>query len=214
MLPVIFVVISLLCCILFYFGTGKDKRLLWGSLLWMIATGLVSYTGYFENTAAKPPRLIFVMLPAIVLSVVAFNKVRRNKLNLTFLVAVHALRLPVELALFQLFLQKQIPILMTFKGWNFDIVIGITAIGILAVLLRAKTTLNRSFLVLWNLAGLAFLITIVTIAILSSPLPIQQFAFNQPNIAVFQFPYIYLPACIVPMVFLSHLLVLSNKDVK
>jgi hypothetical protein len=35
--------------------------------------------------------------------------------------------------------------------------------------------------------------------------PFQQFAFDQPNIAVLYFPFIWLPSCVVPLVLLSHL---------
>jgi hypothetical protein len=33
----------------------------------------------------------------------------------------------------------------------------------------------------------------------------QQIAFDQPNIGVMYFPFVWLPACIVPLVLLSHL---------
>ncbi len=40
---------------------------------------------------------------------------------------LHTVRLPIEIILFKLYLNKMIPQLMTFEGRNFDIVIGITA---------------------------------------------------------------------------------------
>jgi hypothetical protein len=48
-------------------------------------------------------------------------------------------------------------------------------------------------------------VNIVTIAILSAPLPFQQMGFDQPNVGVFLFPFIWLPALIVPLVLFSHL---------
>jgi len=50
----------------------------------------------------------------------------------------------------------------------------------------------------------AFL-NIVINAILSVPTPIQQFAFDQPNIAILYFPFTWLPCFIVPAVLLSHI---------
>ncbi|MEM9987092.1 MAG: hypothetical protein AAF804_18515, partial [Bacteroidota bacterium] len=49
----------------------------------------------------------------------------------------------------------------------------------------------------------------VGIAILSAPLPFQQLAFEQPNVAVLRFPYVLLPGVVVPLVLLSHLLSLK-----
>jgi len=54
------------------------------------------------------------------------------------------------------------------------------------------------------------LFNIVLTAILSAPLPIQQLAFEQPNIAVMYFPFVYLPGFIVPIVLFSHLVVISK----
>ncbi len=210
MLTITFVVITLLSFILYYFGTGKDKRVIFVSIIWLLITGTVSYSGYFKNTSDTPPRFLFVILASVVMTIFFYKKANKNNLNTRFLLAIHILRVPVEVILYQLYLQKKVPILMTFKAWNFDIVIGMSAMVLIGYLLISTKQLPRPFLVWWNLLGLVFLMFIVAIAILSSPLPIQQFAFNQPNIAVLEFPFIYLPAYIVPVVFLSHILLLRS----
>lgn len=40
---------------------------------------------------------------------------------------------------------------------------------------------------------------------LAAPTVVQQFAFDQPNVAILHFPFIALPGCLVPLVALSHL---------
>jgi hypothetical protein len=76
--------------------------------------------------------------------------------------------------------------------------------------------MSRKALLVWNLICLGLLINIVTIAVITAPFPFQQLAFDQPNIAVLYFPFIWLPACIVPLVLLSHLVcikvLLSKKE--
>lgn len=42
-------------------------------------------------------------------------------------------------------------------------------------------------------------------ALFSTPSPIQQFAFEQPNIAILNFPFSWLPTFIVPLVLFGHL---------
>lgn len=211
MLPFIFIGITLLSLLLFYYATGKDKRVLLLSILWILVVGVVSYSGYFTNTLAKPPRFLLVLLGAVLLSVFLFKRVNKDKRNANLLIAVHTLRLPIELVLYQLFLQKQVPILMTFEGYNFDIIMGISSIVLLVYLWLTKNRLSKTFILVWNMFGLVFLIIIVAIAILSSPLPLQQLAFDQPNIALLQFPFTYLPAFIVPIVFLSHILTIKSN---
>jgi hypothetical protein len=53
--------------------------------------------------------------------------------------------------------------------------------------------------------GVFFVCFILINGILSSELPFQQFAFEQPNRAVNFFPFILLPAVIVPIVIWTHI---------
>ena len=59
----------------------------------------------------------------------------------------------------------------------------------------------------WNLVGLALLINIVTIAVLSAPLPIRMFHNEPANTLVAFFPYIWLPTFLVQAALGGHLLV-------
>ncbi|WP_300666259.1 hypothetical protein [Fluviicola sp.] len=210
MLAVSFIFITYLALCFFYSGTGKNKQVLVISFLWITVVSLISVTGYFEDTTARPPRFLLVIIPGIGLSFWFYKKLKTTHLKQEFLLAVHLLRLPVELVLYQLFLNKQIPVLMTFRGWNFDILMGITAIFLLLYLIITRKNPARPFFIVWNIAGIFLLTTIVLIAILSSPLPIQLIGFDQPNIALLKFPFALLPAYIVPIVFLSHVLTLRN----
>jgi cytochrome c oxidase assembly factor CtaG len=107
-----------------------------------------------------------------------------------------------------------VPQIMTFEGWNFDIIIGLSAIAMLAWRWYSGKGISRRFYRIWNIAGIVFLTIIVTIAILSAPSPIQQLGFGQPNTAVSRFPYVLLPALVVPLVLLSHLLGLKSTGRK
>jgi hypothetical protein len=93
---------------------------------------------------------------------------------------------------------------MTFEGRNFDILAGITA-PFVAYVGITKGKLNKSVLLIWNILCLGLLLNIVINALLSAPSPIQQFAFDQPNVAILNFPYSWLPTCIVPIVLFAHL---------
>ena len=205
-----FLIITILTFTLFYLGTGKDKTFLILSVLWLTIVGIVSITGYFTDTLVKPPRFLLIFFGATILSIISYKIVRKNQLTPSLLLAIHALRLPIELILYRLYIEKKIPVFMTFKGWNFDILMGISALILLLYLLRSKNRLPKNLIVTWNILGLIFLLIIVTISILSSPMPLQTLAFDQPNIAVLHFPYVYLPAFVVPLVLLSHTLIIRS----
>jgi hypothetical protein len=139
-----------------------------------------------------------------------------DNLDLRFLLMIHFLRIPVEWCLYDLYQQAMIPEIMTFEGRNFDILIGISAILIYLITYTFKRY-NRALLIVWNVTGMIFLLNIVVHAILSVQSPIQQFGFEQPNRAVLEYPFVLLPAVVVPLVMLSHLVSLRklilNSDV-
>ncbi|MFN5557707.1 MAG: hypothetical protein ACK48F_15940, partial [Chryseotalea sp.] len=102
------------------------------------------------------------------------------------------------------YLAGLIPDLMTFEGYNFDIISGITA-PIIYFLYFVKGKISKSIVLFWNFVCLGLLANILTIALFSAKTPFQQFAFEQPNIGVTYFPFVWLPAVIVPIVLFSHI---------
>jgi hypothetical protein len=208
MTPIAFLIVTLLSLLLLYLATGRNKKLLLVFIIWQVIVGILSFLKVFEN---QPNLFPILIIGTFVLTFFSLKLIDKQKLNVKILLGIHILRIPVELILFQLFLQQKIPNLMTFKGWNFDILVGISALVILMYQLLTKRNINKPFLKVWNIVGIVFLFIIVSLAILSSPLPIQQLAFNQPNIAVLNFPYCFLPSCVVPIVLISHILLLKKQ---
>lgn len=93
---------------------------------------------------------------------------------------------------------------MTFEGRNFDMLSGLTA-PLIFYTGFAKNRVHKKLLLFWNLICLALLINIVVIAVLSAPFAFQLFSFEQPNIAILYFPFVWLPGVVVPLAALSHL---------
>jgi hypothetical protein len=118
---------------------------------------------------------------------------------------VHIVRIPVEITLFMLSTYKLVPELMTFGGRNFDILSGITAPIVYFICFKNSQLKNRRLLLIWNFICLGLLLNIVINALLSAPFPFQQFAFDQPNVAILYFPFTWLPCFIVMIVLYSHL---------
>jgi hypothetical protein len=210
MVSLSFVSIPLIALLLFYFGTGKRTRILVISVLWLIFSGTLAYTGFFRDVSSVPPPFALIFFGAVIISIVLY-RAAGSQTDTRFLLAIHILRIPVELALFRLFLDKKIPQIMTYEGWNYDVISGITALLLLGFILISRRYPPHWLMLGWNFMGLILLLTIVTLSVLSSPLPFQLFGFEQPNIAVVEFPVIFLPAFIVPVVFVSHLLMIRAQ---
>lgn len=199
---------TLLTVWLFYNAASKSKPVLFFLLTLLILQGILGSSGFYQVTASFPPR--FVLMPApgiltiVILSCTKKGRAFIDSLNVRKLTLLHIIRIPVEITLYYLFLEKLIPQLMTFEGMNYDILSGISA-ALLYYLVFIKRWVNQSALLAWNFAGLALLINIVVIAILCAQTPFQQFAFDQPNVGVTIFPFVWLPAIIVPIVLMAHL---------
>lgn len=204
---------------LFYRATNRSNLVLAFTFIWLVFQGIFSYKGFYLITNTLPPRFVLLIGPPLLLILVLFfTKWGRkfiDSLNLEFLTWIHAARLPVELILHMLFLYKLIPEVMTYEGMNFDIFSGITAPVVVYFGYR-KHAFSKTVLLAWNFLCLALLFNIVTMAVLAAPFPFQQIAFDQPNIGVLYFPFVWLPCFIVPLVLFSHLVgirrLLQNKN--
>ncbi|WP_158728727.1 MULTISPECIES: hypothetical protein [unclassified Flavobacterium] len=181
-----------------------------GLTIWLTIQAVLTLKNiYKSDTNSFPPKIILTgILPTILTIILLFATSKGKKFidslplkNITYL---NIVRIPVEIVLFWLFLNKAIPELMTFEGRNFDILAGITA-PIVAYFGLTKTKLNRQTILIWNFISLGLLANIVVNALFSAPSPIQKFAFDQPNIAILNFPFSWLPTFIVPIVLFGHL---------
>lgn len=170
--------------------------------------GLVGVWLAVTAFGSKPP---LVLLPPLVF--IFWVLLRRqsfiDQTDLKILTRLHAVRIGVETVLWMLFIEGLLPKIMTFEGWNFDILAGATAVVVSFYAFRSGTV-NRPLLGWWNVLALLLLINIVAIAILSGPTPFQRFGFGLPNMALSKWPYIWLPSFIVPAVFAAHAFVLSR----
>jgi hypothetical protein len=154
-----------------------------------------------------------MIFPPFLLIIIFFltpkGKAFIDGLSIEHLTLIHIVRIPVELVLYGLFLCKTVPIHMTFEGWNYDIIAGITA-PIVYYLGFGLQKIGAKVLLIWNVICLGLLLNIIAIAILSSPVDFQRLAFDQPNIAVLYIPFNLLPAFIVPIVLFSHLIAIRR----
>lgn len=212
-IPVVFILTTLFTVGIFFYAIVRaDAVSIAGKLLaaftlgWLIIQAVLALNGFFQNFYAVPPRTFaFGPLPFFLLTFVYLLFCRKflASLPLTVLTWIHVIRIPVELCLLFLFQNSLVPIEMTFEGRNFDIISGVTAPLVYFLAFR-NAKVNRWLLVAWNVAALALLTNIVTIAVLAFPSPFQNIGLNQPNIGVTYFPYVWLPSIIVPIVFFCH----------
>ncbi len=208
-LIVIFLLTVILTFLLFINAVKNKSTAAIVLVIWLAVTGILSFQKVFQDTSTIPPRLMIIIAPAILFIVLLLitksGKRFTDNIDVRKLTLVHIVRIPVEIILFMLCTHKLIPELMTFAGRNFDILSGITAPIVYFVCFKNSELKNRRLLLIWNFICLGLLLNIVINALLSAPFPFQQFAFDQPNVAILYFPFTWLPCFIVMIVLYSHL---------
>ena len=189
----------------FVSGSRRVLILLCG---WIAVQTLMANSGFYIVTGTLPPRMALAVGPPMVLIAGLFltrsGRAFLDRLDLRWLTLLHTVRIPVELVLHALFVAGLVPQVMTYEGRNFDIVSGATA-PIVALLAFRQGEPRRGLLLVWNIVCLGLLLNIIAHGMLSVPGPLQQFGFEQPNVALLRAPFIWLPSLIVPVVLLAHL---------
>jgi len=215
-IAIVFGITTLATLLLFYIAIKKStisQQANWiglGMITWLLIQTVLSINSYYLNTVGDiPPTFPFLgFLPTFLLMIILFNTVKGkafiDSLPLSQLTFLSVIRVPVEIVLWWLFIHNAIPELMTFEGRNYDILAGITA-PFVAYFGYVKAKLNNRILLGWNVVSLLLLINIVINALLSFPTVIQQQAFDQPNVGLLYFPFFWLPAFVVPVVFFTHI---------
>jgi hypothetical protein len=177
-------------------------------LAWLTLTWVVAQTGILRQwNRTPPPFMLLVLAIGAGAAAVAFGGLGQRLAQfvpLWALVAVQAFRLPLELAMHVMYERGIMPGEMTYTGRNFDIVSGVTAIPVAALVLTGLA--GRTLVAAWNVLGLALLVNVVTVAILATP-RIRYFGDDHLNVWVTYVPYVWLPAVMVLVALAGHLLI-------
>lgn len=201
-------VLTTVATLWFFYQSAKSRNALFGILIWMTLVGALGLFGFYQIENMTPPAFLFLLGPGVLFVFLHLLTARGrrfgDKQSLKWLTLLHIVRIPVEIVLYYVFLEGFIPDLMTFDGYNFDIVSGLSA-PVIYYAAFVRNWIGKKGLLIWNFVCLGLLVNILCIAVLSAPTPLQMLAFDQPNIGVTFFPFVWLPAVIVPIVLYSHL---------
>ncbi len=175
---------------------------------WLAYITTASLAGFFQS-GALPPRIpLGLVAPAFAFTIWFFASRRFHNIitaiPASWLVYAQVFRVMVELLLFSLYKQGILPVSTTFEGYNYEIIIGLSApiMGYLAV---TKQILPKWTLVLWNIAGLCTLATIVFIFISHAYRP-SMWTDGTLSINDFgAFPYTLLPGFLMPLAVFMHI---------
>jgi hypothetical protein len=185
-----------------------------GALLaWLAFQGLIAFRGFYLDLPQSPAKLLLLVGPPLaavaILLLTPRTRILLDAVPLGLLTYMHAIRLPVELVLWELYRHDAIPRVMTFGGRNPDVFIGLTAPVVGYVCVTSPLVPPRVALI-WHAIGLLFLANVSTLFFLSVPTPFQVLHGDHANIALLYFPFVWVPSFGVPTTFLAHVVAIRR----
>ena len=179
-----------------------------GVLVWLVLTALVAASGVLRRFDWTPPPFAVLLLAVTVIGIVVplspLGTLLARGLPLWALVGSQVFRFPLELVMHRASLEGVMPAQMSYSGQNYDIVTGITA-GALGLWL-AVGKVPRWVVAAWNVLGLALLVNVVAVAIVSTPL-FEWFGKDRVPLFLTYPPFVWLPAILVMAALIGHVLV-------
>jgi hypothetical protein len=189
--------------------TRRSKPVGSAFFLWLVVTGVLSYTDKLHDFSHTPPRMLVLVGLAFVGVYFGSYFPATSKLisspGLAWLIGLQVFRVAVEIFLYLGHRAGFVPVQMTFEGRNWDVLTGLTALPV--AWLVAKNRAPKWLIYAWNIGGLALLLNVATVAVLSMPTPLRHFQNEPANTFISYFPYVWLPTFLVQVAWLSHILI-------
>lgn len=199
---------ALLYCFHRHGGAAMARHAALAFAGWLAFTGWLAWSGTLDFGPLPPPVMLLVTVAIVLttwLGLSRYGTLLVERAGLGFLLGFQVFRVLVEIALWLGHREGIVPVQMTWEGRNLDVLTGLTA-PLVAYFAHAGK-LPRAAILAWNIAGLALLLNIVLVAILSMPTPLRVFMNEPANRFVATWPYVWLPVFLVQAAWLGHLLV-------
>jgi hypothetical protein len=190
-------------------------RLFSGSYLLIV--GMLALDRYFAKFSETPYRLGIALIPPFIgILFLSFHPLTLRwirEIPQRWLIGLQTFRALVALEFFFLNKDGVLPRVLTFRGGNFDNLIGISA-PFVAWYVHKLHRRNKSaarLVTIWNIVGLILLTDTVTRGLLAMPTKFQYFTEKPDNIGMAFFPWIWIPTFVVPLAYLLHILSLRRE---
>lgn len=173
-----------------------------GIAIWLAAMAGAALSGLLGRFDLRPPPMViwFASMVAMTLALAwsPFGRRFADKLPFAALIGFQAFRLPLELVMHRAAVAGIMPDVMSYTGYNFDIVSGATALPLALYAWRRPPP--RWLIVLWNVSGQILLFVVAGVALAASPL-FRAFGDDQVNVWVTEFPYAWIAVMVAAALF-------------
>lgn len=176
---------------------------------WLLITGFLASGDFLGDFSRTPPPFVLVVIIAFtaMLGYVLPTLGARFALQtpLQQLIIFQSFRLPIAIGLELLVFRGVLPEQLSIRGWNWDLLIGISAIPL--ALWAARREPPKWLLLLWNSLGTLFAIVLFAIAFFALPFSFQLFQSEPSSMLLTNLPFVWLLSALLPTALFGHLLI-------
>jgi hypothetical protein len=190
----------------------RDTRIAFVATVgWLALTFALAASGKLSFTSIPPTEgglIVASLALGIAVGASRLGLKIATGIPLAALVGIQGFRFPLELLLHRAYVEGLMPVQMSYAGFNFDIVSGLSAIVVGALLVRRPGSVGAARI--WNIGGALLLVNILTIAVLSTPTPLRVFHNEPANEWIAHAPWVWLPSVYVVAAIIGHVVVLRR----
>lgn len=206
------VLVAVAWIVLFARRNGRRALILSAAVFTVMAmSGFAAWSGTLSQFNRFPPPMLIMFASVFMMSFAVglspFGRAAAAELSFAALIGLQGFRLPLELIMHHAGNIGIMPVQLSYSGYNFDSVTGISAL-LIFTLFKSGRPVSRSVLWAWNVWGSLCLVVIAIIAIATSPV-IRLFGDEPQNLNtwVLYFPYVWLPVVLVTVAISSHVVI-------
>ncbi|HVF72811.1 MAG TPA: hypothetical protein VM940_14510 [Chthoniobacterales bacterium] len=184
--------------------TAMSRALSLSIVAWLVLSAALALSGILIHFEWVPPPIGLLLVAGFIGTIAAGRSSwveHLIELPWSILIGFHAFRILVEILIHTATTIDLAPPQMSWHGFNFDIVTGVSAL-LLAPFARSAP---KGLIFAWNILGLTLLLAVVTVAAVSFPTRLQLMRPDNSWVAVF--PYVWLPAVLVTAALLGHIII-------
>lgn len=169
-----------------------------GLLVWLAVVSIVVASGIMERNLPLGVALFFGVgnLVGVAFALSPMGRAIATQVPIAHLIVFQAFRLPLELVLHSWAAQGTIPETMTWSGSNLDVLTGILALIAAPLVLNLRGEMQWTIAWCFNITGLALLLNVGRVAVMSSPMPFA-WQVDPPLALALHLPYAWIgPVCV------------------
>lgn len=174
--------------------------------VWVVYITGIDRSGVIADTSLPPKMPLFIVFPAFAF---IFYYLFRTPMKLVTLripshvpIYMQSFRIAVEILIYGAFLENVLPEVVTFDGYNQDIFVGISALGMGWLVHRRK--LSRNAILSWNIISL--MILSVTVGTFIYSFFFSGITPSPDRMRFVSMPYLLLPAFLMPTAVFLHII--------